>query len=322
MITPRRRRFHGGDVPAVGVISAAGVALVLVAIAVVFGPQDDAGPPTARSAENRATQEQVEARTDQFGISYLKRTRPGGTYWVSDWDSPRQFHAIDPVDEWFDADHGTAMYEAGAGELRITGPTARMYVHDPAGERQWRDVEVTMYFKRVDDAGTPFAGMTAVARSNHLSTEDAGELCDTRGYGGRMRFDGSTDFEKETAHPRNEAHGTKELFPGGMPYGVWLGYKFLVFDQPDGVHLQLWLDRTGGVDGGGWDLVNEMVDDGHVFGDVACAPGIDPQMMLTNDGHRAGSESGRPNISVYFRSDDISQDGLVYKWGSVREIVP
>ena len=311
------------------VVAVAVVALALVALAVAIAPRaprDEARqqppPPPTGSQEHRATQEQVDARADEFGISYIKATRPGGTYWISDWDSPRKFHTIDPADDWFDADHGTAMYRAGGGELRISGPTARMYVYDPRAERQWRDVEVTMYFKRVDDEGTPFAGMTAVARSNHLSTEDSGDVCDTRGYGGRLRFDGSTDFEKETAHPENQAFSSKKLFSEGMPYDEWLGYKFLVFDREDGVHLQLWLDRTGGVDGGDWELVNEMVDDGQVFGEVACAPGVDPQMMLTNEGSRVGSESGLPNISVYFRSDDIGRDGLVYKWGSVREIVP
>ena len=317
------RGVRSRSVPASAVAVAAGAALLLVVVAVALGPGGDPGKKgSGESVPHRATDAQVAAGADEFGISYLRPTRPGGTYWVSSWDAPRKFHAMDPMDDWFDADHGTAIYSAGGGELRITGPTARMYVHDPEMQRQWRDVEVTMYFKRVADEGTPFAGMTAVVRSNHLSTEEENDLCDSRGYGGRIRFDGHTDFEKETAHPDNQAYSNKQLFSGEMPYDQWLGYKFLVFDQADGVHLQLWFDRTGGVDGGEWELVNEMVDDGNVFGDVPCAPGIDPQMMLTNDGDRVGSESGRPNVSVYFRSDDIRQDGLVYKWGSVREIVP
>jgi ferredoxin len=187
----------------------------------------------------------------------------------------------------------------------------------------WRDVEVTVYAQRIRDSGISFAGITMVARSNHLRTDDAAaDLCDTRGYGGRLRFDGHADFEKETAHPRNESIRKTQVFPGGLPFGVWIGVKFLVYDRSDGVHLELWLDRTDGRDGGQWELVNQVVDDGRLFGSVPCAPGIDPRMALTNSPDREGSESGKPNLSVYFRSDGIAPAGMVYKWASIREISP
>lgn len=272
---------------------------------------------------NEATDAQVHATSDVFGITYLHPTLPHGTYWISHWGPHRAFSGVDPQDRWFDAAHGSGSFVAGAGQLVISGSTPRMYVHDPEDKRQWRDVEVTVYAKRVADAGIPFAGITAVARANHLHTEDATtDLCDTRGYGGRLRFDGHADFEKETAHPRNEAISNTLVFPGGLPVGVWVGMKYLVYDKSDGVHLELWLDQSDGKDGGQWKLVDEVVDNGHLFGNVPCAPGIDPQMALTNAPHRAGSESGKPNLSVYFRSDGIDPSGLVYKWASVREISP
>jgi hypothetical protein len=196
-----------------------------------------------------------------------------------------------------------------------------MYVHDPAMIRQWRDVEATVYFKRVADQNVPYAGMTIVARANHLVTEDGSkDLCDTRGYGARLRFDGWVDFEKETAHPHNSEQARRQLWTGGMPYNVWIGMKYIIWDTPGQTHLQVWRDMTNGANGGDWQLVDSYVDSGKGWGTVPCAPGINPAMRLTDSPNRRGSESGKPNISVFFRSDGIDKDGLEYKWASIREI--
>lgn len=322
-----RTAFSRGQVRA-GALALVAVLIVLTVLVLERVVSDDSpdsrrGPvrtPTARLV-NQATDAEVKATSDVFGITYLHPTLPDGTYWISRWGPPRSFSGVDPEDRWFDADHGSGSFDAGGGRLQISGENPRMYIHDPALQRQWRDVEVTVYAKRVRDSGIPFAGVTVVARANHLVTEEGeSDRCDTRGYGGRLRFDGHTDFEKETAHPQNQAIGNKEIFPGGLPVGQWFGVKYLVFDRQDGVHLQLWLDRTDGHDGGSWEMLGEVVDNGHVFGKVPCAPGIDPRMPLTAAPTREGSESGRPNVSVYFRSDGIGEHGLVYKWASVREI--
>ena len=261
------------------------------------------------------------ARGTVAGVHQLYASLPGGMHWQADWEEPRTFRGRDPLDRWFDADGGSGSYSAADGVLEISGLAPRMYVRHPR-MRQWGDVEITMYFKRREDRGVPYAGMAAVARSNHGADGPVErDRCDSRGYGARMRYDGLVDFEKETAHPANEAAGTRRLWPDGMPRDVWLGYKFVVRDLPGGsVLLELWLDESGGADGGRWWLVNALVDDGTVFGEQACAAGIDPRMPLTAATDRAGSESGRPNVSVYFRSDGVAADGLVYRWGSVREI--
>jgi len=259
---------------------------------------------------------------DEFGIRYLYPSAADAMTWTSSWEGRRTFRGIDPADPWFDADNDAATYRVADGELAISGEVPRMFIRDPRQVRQWRDVEITMYFKRVADDGVDYAGMVSVARSNHGVTGDESEDgCDSRGIGARMRYDGLVDFEKETVHPIADVAAQKPLWRGGMPKNAWIGYKHVVYDLPDGaVRQELWLDRSGGRDGGDWVKINQVTDNGNTFGEVPCSPGVDPRMPLTNDPDRAGSESGKPNISVYFRSDGVHRDGLVYKWGSVREI--
>jgi hypothetical protein len=110
-----------------------------------------------------------------------------------------------------------------------------------------------------------------------------------------------------------------------MPKNTWIGYKFVVSDLSNGnVKLEAYMDTTNGLNGGTWIKIAEFIDNGSNFGvdNSSCAPDVSAGLPLTASNDRPGSETGRPNVAIYFRSDGVDDDGLLYKWASIREIEP
>lgn len=260
--------------------------------------------------------------SDEVGIHEIYPSAPDGMHWEANWTGGEYAWSEDP---WVEIGSRDVRYRTADGVLSISGNLSRLYIREPNKQRQWRDVEVTIYAKRIADEDIDYSGIVSAVRINHGVTAPLADApCDSRGLSARLRFDGAIDFGKEIAHPNTVASHSIEVFPNGLPYGEWIGYKHIVYDIDNGTgtRQELWMDLTDGRDGGAWNLF--AVHEDHSYsgigeGETPCAPGIDPAIPYVN-GPRAGSESGLPSIAVLIRADGIGFNGLQYKWTSVREI--
>lgn len=307
----------------------AGVTVSVVVIVFSLYTEPPVSPPPS----------EVESiRLDEFGIRELyESATTSGRSWISTWHNgvARTFgnYENDPSDPLFiTSKNGDGMGDGfyrteGDGILKISGFAPRMYVYNR--QQDWRNVEITLYAQRVADTNIDWAGIQAYARTNHgaIGNEEA-NACDTRGYGAQLTYPGQFLFEKETNHHNSNGYAQveqKTIWSSGMPKNTWIGYKFIVRDLRNGnVKLEAYIDTTNGLNGGTWTKIGEFVDNGTNFGvnSSSCAPGVSAGLPLTASNDRPGSETGRPNVAVYFRSDGVGNDGLLYKWASIREIEP
>lgn len=259
---------------------------------------------------------------DPFGVVELYPSSAGGGSWTSEHWSAEGPYALtarlDPHDpqqiSGFRGD-GSLDVEAG-GELVMRGAQPRIYVYPgPAGA--WQNVEVTVYYRRVSDDGTAYAGLVIGARSG---PDGHGELpCDAHTYYSRLRQDGATDFEKELMHAPSATRSrvdAESLWPadGALPFELWIGWKYVLYNLADGegVKLESYRDLTGGVGGGAWELVNETIDNGGWFTDTTCpehSPVEGRSDLIVLDGG-----------TILIRNTGTGE--ARYRWFSVREIAP
>jgi hypothetical protein len=255
---------------------------------------------------------------DEFGITHLYPSDPSGGKWTSQHyteDYEVAFGTDDRDPSALSGARGTGTLRAlPSGELVMSGSAPRLYIN-PDPTHEWRNLEITVYYQRVEDSGAAYAGLVVGARSGPDGHTSDG-ACDAHTYYARLRNDGAFDFEKELKHPASSTKSRvapEVAWPSGgmVPRETWLGWKFVIYNLDDQtVKLEAYLDLTEGAGGGDWQLVNETTDEGGWFVETDCAEhapeGGESDLVVTGGG------------SILVRNTDVTE--ARYRAMSVREI--
>jgi hypothetical protein len=262
---------------------------------------------------------------DVFGVRKLYPSVPGGPQWSSlHWANghDRNLTDRDPDDPTqVSQKRGdlTAVHIDGQGVLEFkaapgtTGAEPRLYLNRPE-THPFRNVELTIYYRRVTDDGTPWGGLVCGFRSGpqgHSSPET--NYCDAHTYYVRFRHDGDRDFAKELKHPSSSVRAPLDMWDGQpLPHGQWIGAKFVIrnINGNTGVRLEAYRDMTGGSNGGTWESLGFTEDVG----------GWAPPQNAPACSYASDFIPVVGGGVILLRNTGVTTSQ--YKWLSVREIVP
>lgn len=267
----------------------------------------------------------VKAGVDSFGITKLYQTATGFTDWESTaWDNgvARTVYDRDYSDStgWSQKRGDDVLEIDGNGVMEMGGgDQPRIYINPYSGSTEvdpdqfFKNVEATVYYKRIGDDGASNGGLVIGLRSGPNGHSSSGDYCDATTYYARFRHDGDWDFYKELKHTDGARANVASLYPGNLPTDQWIGMKFIAYNinNDSNVKLEVYVDKISNGDvtnGGEWTLVGEMVDDGNwsVPEDVSSCT-YDSNHIITTGGGAA-----------LIRNTGVQS--AEYKYFSVREI--
>lgn len=325
-------------------------------------PTNTPTPTPTPTRTPTATATSTGGSLDPFG---LKKLYPSvGKEWFNVWNSGADRiyttagnQAVDPELGFANGDQTAEIYGgsgARAGQMKIHGEYPRVYVRKnesfnippgiPAADK-WNNVEITFYAYSTGDSGVGWAGLEAVAKTNHWPDD---WQCTTGGYGARMLFDGRVNFEKELYHTPNtnfQAGSISNYWTaaegsvgGKLPLNRWIGFKFVARNIDAGndgdwhndtqVKLELYKEMSIGnvvnptppAGGGNWVLVTQYTDTGNWSSGSPCTHQSSPDDDPYGSANLAFTW---PNYSIYLRTDGLTSSiPQYYKWFSVREVAP
>src|SRR5919109_2195829 len=168
--------------------------------------------------------DEVLAIQDKFGIVEIYPTAGNGSVWYLNNEAPQSdgnfyFRSLEDIglDE-----------EEGQGEFKMDAETGtkkhgvRIHVDSPS--RQWKNVEMSGYFKLVDGEDE----FTMIARHGPSYHDNGG--CDAYGYYGMLSTDSDAFFKKKTYHHGGGYTGRTAVAENVINelQDRWIGIKFIV----------------------------------------------------------------------------------------------
>lgn len=206
---------------------------------------------------------------DEFGVKYLYASDDSqhGNNWFADFPTTGNYN-VDDIDDYRLGFHTLGYMGLTGGEMLIRGSSIMTISKDDSSEG-FQNVELTTYVKWENFGRNGYESsiiLTTHAEAQFDDTVNGG--CDGESYSasvnrltGEVQFD-KMYFKRGYREVRSAPISTKpESLAAGIPLQEYIGLKFVVYNYGAlDVKLELYIDQTGGSNGGQWQLVHEFLD--------------------------------------------------------------